>query len=312
MNNPFTFMSAPIDGVLDSPARQMIRKFSKKNLLFGEMRHIACVANEKNNLSVRHNPIEQPLAFQVSAHNTNFLEEAVEKIIEHKFVELNLNAGCPAKNIIKFGAGSALMSKPDVLKTLMLSFKKAIAGRIPFTLKIRAGYKEKNALEIAKLAQDCGIEALSIHPRTQPAGFAGPLDFELVKKITASLSIPVIFSGEIKSYQDAQDTYEKTGVDQFMVGRALWGAPWKLHEIQQESQGKTFSISIKEIIELALKHLALSVDFYGPSGVQSFKSHLARYIKGITGAATLRRNLLTIDDHKEMKQALNALIDSLN
>ena len=307
MNKKFTFMSAPLDGVLDSPARQMIRKFSKEELLFGEMRHIACVANEKTGQSVRYNPIEQPLIFQVSGHDTNFLEKAVEKIIKHKFVSLNLNAGCPAKNVVKSGSGSALMAKPEILKTLMFTLKKAIAGRIPLTLKIRAGFKEKNALEIAKLAEDCGVEELIIHPRTQPQGFSGPLDFDLVKKIKESLSIPITFSGEIKSYKDALETHEKTGVDRFMVGRALWGAPWKLYEIALEGRNEKFTISTKEILKLAIEHLDLNIEFYGPGGVQSFKAHLAKYVSGLPDATTLRRNLLRINTHQEMKKALEKI-----
>lgn len=301
-------MSAPIDGVLDSPARQMIRTFSKNELLFGEMRHIACVANEKTGLAVKFSPVEQPLAFQVSAHDTNFLEKAVEKIIAHKFISINLNAGCPAKNVIKSGSGSALMAKPDVLKTVLTALYQAIAGRVPLTIKIRAGFREKNALEIAQLAQDCGVQEVIIHPRTQPAGFSGPLDFNLVKAIKKALTIPVTFSGEVQSYKDAQATYEKTGVERFMVGRALWGAPWKLHEISCEAHGKMFEITTKEIIRLAIEHLTLNFEFYGPHGVQSFKSHLARYIKGVPNAGAIRRTLLTITDYQEMKKELEKLL----
>lgn len=288
------FMSAPMDGVIDSPMRQLIRKFSPDELLFGEMRHVACVAHEQGKKSVRYNPTEHPLAFQVSANSTEFIDIAVQKIVDHKFMQLNLNSGCPAKNVIKSGSGSALMADPEMLKAVMVALNKEAQGRIPFTVKIRAGFKEKNGFEMAQLAQDCGAEMLIIHPRTQPEGFSGPLDLEMTAKIKKKLTIPVVLSGEINSFADAKKAYEQTGVDGFMVGRALWGAPWKLKEISEAIAGRTFSMSLSEIIKVALEHLALNYEFYGPSGLQPFKSHLARYIKGMPHATTLRRNLLMI------------------
>jgi nifR3 family TIM-barrel protein len=305
-------MAAPMDGITDSPMRQIIRKFSPKELLFTEMRHITRIASNNNERTLQYKQIELPLANQVSANSTDFLEIAVEKIIEHKFSMLNLNAGCPTKNVIKSGCGSALMANKKLFEKLVKAFVKAINGTIPFSVKIRAGYKEKNGLEIAKLAQDCGADMIIIHPRTQEEGFSAPLDFDIVKKIKQKLSIPVIFSGEIKSFDDVKSTHEKTGCDGFMIGRALWGAPWKLKEISDQAEGKTFSISEKEIIELAIEHLDLSIEFYGSIGIKPFKTyHLPKYTKGLPQAATLRRTLLNIETHQEMKEKLKSLLSEL-
>ncbi|MBU1008117.1 tRNA-dihydrouridine synthase [Candidatus Dependentiae bacterium] len=307
MNKKLTLMSAPIDGVLDSPARQLIRQFSPDELLFGEMRHVNSISNNGRSKCMDYNPIEQPLAFQVSANSTDRIEIVVEAIIKNKFSMLNLNASCPAKNVIKSGSGSALMANPTLLREILLMLHKSVAGRVPLTIKIRAGYKEKNALDIAKLAQDCGITMVIIHPRTQPGGFSTPLDFDLVSEIKKSLSIPIIFSGELHSFRDIQETYEKTGADGFMIGRALWGAPWKMHEIRCQESGEPFNISPQDVVQLAIKHLELSVSFYGPGGVQSFKSHLVRYLKGFEHANTLRRELLLIQNYIDMKSALEKL-----
>lgn len=301
------FMAAPLDGVTDSPLRRLIRHFSKKELLFSEMNHISAVANEKTGKLLRHNPIEQPLAFQISGSSTKFMAEAVEKIIEKKFVMINLNVGCPAKNVIKSGNGSALMAKPELLKKLLLELKKILRERIPLTIKIRAGFKEKNGLEIAKLSEDCGVEMLIIHPRTQPGGFSSRLDFDMVKKIKESLSIPIVFSGNIYDFNDAKSTYEKTGVDGFMIGRALWGCPWKIREITDAAVGKTFSMSNKEMIEYAIKHLELNMEFYGNHGYQAFKKQLPQYTKGLPHAATLRRELLRTQSYEEMRRMLEQL-----
>lgn len=304
------FMSAPMDGITDSPARQMIRKFSTDELLFGEMRHVASVVNEKTELALKYNPVEQPLAFQASANTTNFIEQAVEKIVNSKFAMINFNACCPAKNVIKSGAGSALMSKPKLLKEILLLFKKSIPDSIPFSIKIRAGFKEKNGIEIAQLAEDSGAELLIIHPRRQVDGFSGNLDFEMVMEIKKKISIPVVFSGEIKNFSDIKKTYEMTGADGFMIGRALWGTPWKLKEIYMASEETTFSeekiffISQAEIVKLALEHLDLSMNTYGTNGFLPFKIHLARYIKGLPNAAALRQELLTMESYNELKSKL--------
>jgi len=300
----FSFVGAPMHGVMDSPARKMIRKFSKKNLLYTQMWHAAFLTSKKSDRFIAYDPIEHPLAFQISTNSTKFLEESIEKVIEKKFCEINLNSGCPAKNIIKSGSGSFLMSKPKVLEQILKTIEKTISGRLPFTLKIRAGFKEKNGLEIAKMAEACGITRLIVHPRTQTGGFSAPLDFELIREIRKSLSIPIVFSGNITSLEDALETHEKTGVTEFMVGRALWGAPWKLKEIESEIAGKEFVISTKEIIACAIEHLDLCIGRYGPGGINPFKAHLAKYFKGLPNSAALRSELLVMLEHNQMKARL--------
>lgn len=313
MKNKLTLMAAPMDGVLDSPSRQLIRQFSPKELLFGEMRHVNCITRGGCDESLRYDPIEQPLAFQISANGTNQIELALEKILEQKFCMLNLNASCPARNVIKSGSGSALMANPSLLKKILLSLHKALRSRAGFTIKLRAGFKEKNALEIAQLAQDCGVEMIIIHPRTQPGGFTDPLDFDLVQNIKKAVTVPVIFSGEIHSFDDILSTYEKTGADGFMIGRALWGAPWKMHEITCQAEGKDFCISPHEIIKLATKHLDLYDKFFEKKhSVQHFKTHLARYLKGFDGANTLRRKFMLMHDHTQMRNGLEELAAKLS
>ena len=302
------FMSAPLDGITDSPMRQLIRDYSKDILLFTEMRHLSCVANEKTGRSVKYNPIEQPLCYQVSANRTRFLEEAVEKIVKNKFVMFNLNAGCPARAIVNSGTGSALMGNVPLLKELLISFKNALPQTMPLTLKIRAGFKEKNAHDVSLMAEQCGVDAIIIHPRTQPEGFSSLLDFDLVAKIKKSVSVPVVFSGNIHSFARAKMTYEKTGVDGFMIGRPLWGAPWKIREIMDASLNKDFKISQKDILKCALKHLKLNTEFYGENGVNPFKKQIPQYIKSIPNAAEIRNGLLRSQSEEEMRVQLEKLI----
>lgn len=307
------FMAAPLDGVTDSPLRQVIRDFSKDELLMTEMRHVAHVAHEKEPRSLKYKQLEHPLAFQVSANRINDIDAAVEKVIASGFKMFNLNSGCPSPTVTKSGSGSALMADLPRLKELLLHFNKSINGRIPFTLKIRAGYKIKNAVEVAKLAQDCGVSSLMIHPRTAPEGFTSRLDFDLVREVKQALTIPVIFSGNVNNFERAKKTYELTGVDGFMVGRALWGAPWKLKEISEAAQGRQFTITTAEMVRFALKNFHLNIEHYGErAGFNCFKKQIAQYIRCVEGAAEWRKILLTTQTAAEMQTHLEALVAAYN
>lgn len=302
------FMAAPLDGITDSPLRQLIREFSKEELLMTEMRHVSCVAYEKDQRSLKYTQIEQPLAFQVSANRKDSVDIAMERIINGGFKMVNINCGCPSRTVTGSGSGSALMANIPLLKELLTHFNTVLAGRIPLTIKIRAGFKERNAVDVAMLAEQHGVSAIMIHPRTAPEGFTSRLDFELAKKVKESVKVPVIFSGNVNNFERAKKTYELTGVDGFMIGRALWGAPWKIREITDAAEGKDFSINTKTMLEYALKHFDLNLEYYGErGGFNHFKKQLPQYIRGVEGAGEWRKILLTTIDATDMRTKLNQL-----
>lgn len=300
-------MAAPLDGVTDSPLRQLMREFSTEELVMGEMRHTSHVANEKNGRTVRYHEVEHPIAFQFSANRLQFMEEAVERVLSSGFDMINLNCGCPSPTVTKSGSGSALMDNPTLLKDLLLHFNKYIKGRVPMTIKIRAGYKEVNALEIAQLAEDCGMACIMIHPRTAPGGFTSRLDFDIVKKIKETVKVPVVFSGNVNNFKRAQMTYERTGCDGYMVGRALWGAPWKMKEITEHAKGNEFSVSTTTALKYALKHFKLNIEHYGFNGFNVFKKQLPQYIRSIQNASEWRATILRSQTPDEMKEKLEKI-----
>ncbi len=308
------FLSAPMDGITDSPFRQMIRTYSSNNLLFTQMQHIFAILNGKptqNDLAFQ--KIEQPLAFQIFANSTEKLDLAVAKILNKGIKHINLNAGCPSRKIVGSGCGSALMSTPTALEKILRSLYSLTKNKnITLTLKQRAGFKTVNGLEIAKIAENCGVDGIIIHPRLQTGKFSDPLNLKLVKKIKEKIKIPVIFSGNITNFQEALEVYKQTNVDGFMIGRALWGAPWKLKEIEEASQGNIFQITPKEKIKAALKHLNLSINYYGEeTGLILFKKHLAKYLKQLPHATDYREKLLTEKNLNDMKEKLESLIQTL-
>ena len=305
------FMAAPMDGITDSPFRQMIRKFSIKELLITEMRHVAYIAKaapKKIKKELEFTPIEQPLGFQFSANRTDSVEKSVQRVIEHNFVLINLNYGCPSRQVTGSGSGSALMANIPQLKKLLQAFMKAVDGRVPMTIKMRAGYKEKNALEVAQIAEDYGIDCIVLHPRTKVDEYQHDrLDFDIAKKVKESVKIPVIFSGNIDSFERAKLTYERTGADGFMIGRALMGAPWKIRQIVDESQGGSFPVSAQAALAYTLEHLNFNTNYYGEMGFNSFKKHITHYIKGIQNAAEWREKLLRSTSEEEMKDYLKQI-----
>ena len=297
------FVGGPVDGVTDSPYRKLIRKFSKEELLYTEIRHVCAVAHDKGVArSLDFDPIERPLNFQLTAHDETCIERACERVIEAGIEIVDLNIGCPARNIVKSGAGSSLMSDLTQLEKVLVAFRKVLT--IPFTVKMRAGFKEKNALDVATLIENCGADALAIHPRLQSEKFCGELDFKLVENLKNKLSIPIIFSGGIEDWSSAADTYEKTGADAFMVSRGLWGAPWKLQELEAQSHGKAYLITSKIIGSSMLEHLDNLLVYYGDHGLFCFRKYIPYYFKGIPNVLELKKRLIISTQITEIKDEI--------
>lgn len=303
------FMSGPLDGITDSPFRQLVREFSQDELLYTEMRHVRSVVTPKGGaLALNFEQFERPLNFQVSANSVDFIQPACEKIIEAGVDMIDLNAGCPARNVISSCCGSALMAEPKKLEAILKEFKRVIPDHIPFTIKIRAGFKEVNAVDIAKLAQDCGVDALAIHPRLQTQKFLGIPDYQLAAEVKKALQIPVLLSGNVVNFKTAKMTYEQTGVDGFLIGRGMWAKPWKLEEIKHHARGEEFVVSSATMLKVALKHVSLMVKHFGLHGLLRFRKHLPFYIKGHPDASALRSRLVRSQSEEEIKEGLREFL----
>lgn len=301
------FIGGPLDGITDSPFRRLVRDFSSDELLYSEMRHTGCVANEKGGVkALEFAQMERPLNFQFAANKIDFIERAVEKVLTRGVDMIDLNVGCPASNVIGSGSGSALMADLPRLELILKEFRRLVP--IPFTVKIRAGFKCQNALEVAKLVQDCGADALAIHPRLQTQKFEGRPDYALVGQVKQAVSIPVIVSGGVVNWATAKMVYEQTGVDGFLIGRGIWGKPWKLKELREHSIGNPYHVAPVHILEYALKHLDFMIAYYGPHGLYVFRKHVPFYIRGLPDASVLRQKLVTSTSIDEVRQEFLAKI----
>lgn len=297
------FIGGPLDGITDSPFRQLVRDFSKEELLYTEMRHVGCVANKRGaEKALKFAQVERPLNYQVAANKVELIDLACEKILQAGVDCVDLNIGCPAKNVISSGSGSALMADLPRLKAILEQFRKNLP--IPFTVKIRAGFKEQNAIEVAQLIQDCGADAIAIHPRLQTQKFEGRPDYALAAQVKKAISIPLIISGGVVNFKTAKMVYEQTGVDGFLIGRGIWAKPWKLHEMHEHANGREFIVDNPMLLKYALKQLDLMLDYYGPQGLHAFRKHMPFYIKGQAESANIRSQLMVSNSVEDVKKGL--------
>lgn len=304
------FIGGPLDGITDSPFRQIVRQFSPDNLQYTEMRHVASVAHPKGGQkALVFEQMERPVNYQVAANELTYIAPACEKILAAGVDAVDLNVGCPAKNVVRSGGGSSLMANPGKLKEILLELRRCLPD-VAFTVKIRAGYKECNAVEIAQLAQDCGVDALAIHPRLQTEMFLGQPNYNLAAQVKAAVQIPVIFSGNVVNWKMAKMTYERTGVDGFLIGRGIWGRPWKLQELDRQSVGESFVEPDQlQIMQIALQHFELMLQHYGPAGVCNFRKHLPFYLRGFTDALALRKQLMTTPEAEKVRAGLQVVLE---
>lgn len=299
------FIGSPLDGVTNRPFRKAVRLFSPQVLMYTEIRHCDTIVHCEPatwGLEVG----EPHINFQMSAADETLIERACERVLAQGVDMVDINIGCPARTVISRGAGSALMGDIARLRAVIKQFRKCLPGIL--TVKMRAGFKEPNALEVAKMLEELGVDAICVHPRLQSQGFKGEPDYALVGTIKRHVGIPVLVSGGIKSFADARLVYEMTGVDGFLVGRALLGTPWILAQMTLESQGGLWVMPPDHIRDTMIKHLDAAVAWFGPRrGLAFFKKHLKVYVQQLAVEKELAVTLLNTSCPESLKQSFCTL-----
>jgi len=298
------FVSAPVDGVINSPYRKLIRQFCPHALMYTEIRHVNAIIRLPID---RWQPssCEQPINFQMTAENEQNIAAACDRVLAAGITMVDINLGCPSRLVTRggAGAGSALMADIPRLIDVVKEFRRCLPA-IPLTVKMRAGYKAQNALDIVAILEDLGINAICIHPRLQTQKHQGDLNLELVATIKKNAKIPILFSGGITSFTIANQIYEQTGVDGYLVGRGLLGKPWLLRQLHEESQGRQFVLATNEIQQAMITHLDYSIAWAGARGFSFFKKHLAEYLKELGFGRTARRTILITNCPETMREQI--------
>ncbi|MBQ2432966.1 MAG: tRNA dihydrouridine synthase DusB [Clostridia bacterium] len=252
------------------------------------------------------------LGLQLFGSDPDMISEAAKRLEDRPFAFFDFNIGCPAHKIVGNGEGSALMRKPELVGRIVNAFSKAV--KKPVTVKIRAGWDEKNinAVEIAKICEDNGACAITVHPRTREQFYTGKSDWTVIRDVKQAVHIPVIGNGDITCWEDARKMLSETGCDGIMVARAAEGNPWIFREILCGLRGEKFTPpTVEDRVKMAIRHLDMHIRWRGEKyAVPEMRKHVAWYLQGTPMSGKLRAKVNTMLTHEEVKNALDEYLDA--
>ena len=291
---------APMAGITDQPFRQLCRQLGA-GLAVSEMvsSNPDLRNSRKTQLRLNHKDESAPISVQIAGTEAQQMADAARYNMDRGAQIIDLNMGCPAKKVCNVAAGSALLKDEKKVADILQAVVNAVD--IPVTLKIRTGWdkENKNAVDIAKIAENSGIQALTIHGRTRECKFNGEVEYDTIAEVKASIQIPVIANGDIDSPEKAKQVLDYTNADAIMIGRAAQGRPWIFREINYFLEtGQTLAPpELDEISELLQNHLINLHLFYGEyMGVRIARKHINWYCKQQQGAEEFRKRINTIEN----------------
>lgn len=305
---PNPLILAPMAGVTDRPFRHLCRQLGA-GLLVSEMvtSDTRLWNSRKSRQRLDHSGEPGPISVQIAGGEPLMMAEAARANVERGAQIIDINMGCPAKKVCKRAAGSALLCDPDLVARILDAVVAAVD--VPVTLKIRTGPspEQRNAVTIARLAEQAGIRALAIHGRTRADRFNGQAEFDTLRQVVAAVSIPVIANGDIDSPQKAQRILETTGAGGIMIGRAAQGNPWIFRDtLHYLEHGRLPPAPlVEEVRERVLAHLTDLHAFYGEySGVRIARKHLGWYTQHLPGGEDFRRGFNNLEKAGQQRRAI--------
>lgn len=299
---------APMAGVTDLPFR-MLCKEQECGLLYTEMVSAKAILyknrNTKELLTVRQE--ERPIAVQLFGSDPEIVSSMAHQIEDGPYDIIDLNMGCPVPKVVNNGEGSALMKDPKLVEELLT----ALVNRVkkPVTVKFRKGFDDAsvNAVEIARIAESCGVSAVAVHGRTREQYYSGSADWDIIRQVKAAVKIPVIGNGDIFTPQDAKRMMEETGCDGLMVARGARGNPWLFRRINRYlDTGELLPVpSAPEIGRMIMRHARMQAELKGEElGMKEMRKHIAWYTAGLPHSAGIRRACNTLETLGELEKLL--------
>ncbi len=309
--NSYTYIP-PMAGVTDIAYRKMVRLFDKDTLMSTEMVSSKALMYTPDQPSMKLTSDEHPVGIQLFGHEIDVMSKAGKLAQEQGADFIDINMGCPAPKITKGKDGAALMREPD----LAVSLAKAVIDSVsvPVTVKMRLGWDDcsKNASELAKRLEDIGVCAFTVHGRTREQGYTGSADWEAIKKVKDSVSIPVFGNGDVRTPEDAKKLIDITGCEGVAIARATMGAPWLSKQINDFLRIGSFSSepSLMEKLDLALLHVDEMIKLKGEYiGIRESRRHLINYTKGLPNSAKIRNDIGKVCSFKEAEDLIFSLKD---
>lgn len=296
---PNNLFLAPMAGVTDRPFRQLCRRLGA-GMAVSEMMtaNKALWASKKSLLRANHQGEPEPRSVQIAGADPKLMAEAARHNVAQGAHIIDINMGCPAKKVCNVLAGSALLQHEQLVAEILESVVAAVD--VPVTLKIRTGWDRdnRNGINIAKIAQDSGIQALAVHGRTRADAYKGEAEYDTIADIKSRIQIPVIANGDIDSAEKALQVLTRTQADGLMIGRAAQGNPWIFKQISHylKNGQELAEPSVTEIKQVLIEHLQTLYDFYGDyTGVRMARKHIAWYSKGLRDGNAFRQHMNTLE-----------------
>jgi len=306
---------APMAGVTDRPFRMLCKRMgagmavsemvASNSLLYG---------SEKTKRRANHEGEVDPISVQIVGADPKMLGQAARYNVDHGAQIIDINMGCPAKKICNVMAGSALLQNEKLVAEILETVVGAV--NVPVTLKIRTGWDKanRNAQNIARIAESSGIQALAIHGRTRACAYTGDAEYDTIRAVKSVVKIPIIANGDITTPEKAKFVLEHTGADAVMIGRAAQGRPWLFREIAYflSNNAHMPSPHVSEIQQVLIAHVHELYGFYGElSGLRVARKHISWYTKGLAGSAHFRHKMNQLETITEQLQAVNEFFEGL-
>ncbi len=296
---------APMASVADHAYRLMCKKYGAAYVI-GEMASSKGLfySDKKTHELLTVTEAEYPMAIQLFGDDPNFMAEAAVIASKYHPQIIDINMGCPVPKVAGNGCGSALMKTPELAAELVYAVSKATD--IPVTVKFRKGWDSENvnAVPFAKMMEQAGASAVSVHGRTKQQMYKPPVDIGIIKAVKDAVSIPVIGNGGIDSAVSAKAMYDETGCDLVMIGQATYGRPWIFKQVKHyfETGELLPEPCLDEKLDIMLEHISLIVQFKGEKmGMREARKHAAWYIKGTSGAASFRHACGALNTYEDLK-----------
>ena len=302
---------APMAGITDLPFRSICKQYGP-GLVCTEMVSSKAIfyGDEKTKLLLNTQGEKRPISMQIFGSDVETMGFAAKEISKIADI-IDINMGCPAPKVVKNGDGSKLLLDLDKAKEIIEAVVKN--SSVPVTVKFRKGWSSEHivACELAKIAENAGASAITIHGRTRSEFYSGTADLEIIKQVKESVNIPVIGNGDIVDEESALKMFEYTGVDGIMIGRGAMGNPWLFKNIKHylETGEKLESLNSKEKLQIMIRHINLAVEEKGENiAIKEMRKHLACYIKSIKDASRIREKINKIENKDELIQTLELFL----
>ena len=313
---PNNLIVAPMAGVTDRPFRELCLRYGAGMAVSEMMSSNPKVWNTSKSLQRMVHEGESGIrSVQIAGADPQLMAQAAQVSVENGAQIIDINMGCPAKKVNKKLAGSALLQYPEIIEQILTAVVKAVD--VPVTLKTRTGWNtdNKNCVEVAKMAEQCGIQALALHGRTKACMYNGDAEYDSIRAVKNAISIPVIANGDIDSPEKAKYVLEYTGADALMIGRPAQGKPWIFNQIQHFlNTGEHLPpLPTEDVQAILIGHVQALHEFYGEFlGPRIARKHVGWYLKEHDQAGEFRRIFNAIEDANQQLDVLKGYVVYLN